>query len=109
MFVLSAMFLKNCLKRMLVPGLVMVALSGCAERNLDDRVMSWVSGQDCSGARAESGGLYCVTPQPPPPTVAQRAFCYNTLADINCYKERQAMDSGSFVGEKVANVPVVRR
>lgn len=94
---------------MLIPGLVVAALSGCAERTLDDRVVSWVSGQDCSGARAESGGLYCVNPQPQPPTVAQRRFCYQTLAKINCYTERQAMDSGSFVGEKLANVPVVRR
>ena len=56
------------------------------QKTVEDHVVSWVTGEDCSERNVARGDEYCRPEhpiRPPPPT--QAVFCYRSLAKIDCY------------------------
>ena len=74
-------------------------------KTVEDHVIGWVTGQDCSANRAFHGEDYCVS-KLPPPKVKIVSYCYKTLAKTDCYERRQAQDEDSYTGLRVDMVPV---
>jgi len=77
-------------------------------KTVEDHVIGWVSGQDCSLIRASHGGDYCVDNTPPPKMVVA-AYCYKTLAKTTCYDRKVEFDESTYVGKRVDMVPVASR
>jgi len=75
------------------------------QKTLEDHVVSWVNGQDCSLVRASMGDHYCVD-NTPPPTEPRTTYCYKSLARVSCYDQRLASDESRYVGSRVDMVPV---
>jgi hypothetical protein len=74
-------------------------------KTVEDHVIGWVSGQDCSVIRASHGEDYCIS-KAPPPTIAVVSYCYHTLAKTSCYDRKQENDASSYTGHYVTKVPV---
>lgn len=74
-------------------------------KTLEDHVIGWATGQDCSLVRASQGEHYCVD-NTPVPTVAVAKYCYQTLARVSCYDRRMPSDEARFVGTRIDNIPV---
>jgi len=57
------------------------------QKTLDDHLVSWISGDDCSTLRAMHGEPYC---QPEPakvPMITRTSYCYKNLAGTTCYTQ----------------------
>lgn len=55
------------------------------QKTLDDHLVSWISGDDCSTLKAMHGEPYC---QPRPaevPKIARTTYCYKDLVGTSCY------------------------
>ena len=52
------------------------------DKTLEDHVISYTSGKDCSSVRKEKGLTYCIEDEP---KVTQNIYCYKTLANVTCY------------------------
>jgi hypothetical protein len=66
-------------------------------KTVEDHVVGWVSGDDCSLIRLSHGGDYCVSKEQPP-KVLLTSYCYRTLARTTCYDHKIEADDGSYVG-----------
>ena len=75
------------------------------KKTVEDHVISWVSGQDCSLVRASKGGDYCVN-DTPVPTEPRAAYCYKSIAAVTCYERLLASDQTRYYGTRVDMVPV---
>jgi hypothetical protein len=91
------------------PFTALILLDGISvintQKTLEDHVISWVSGQDCSLVRASMGEHYCVD-NTPVPTVKVTTYCYKSLASVSCYDAQLAVDTTRFYGARVDKVPV---
>jgi len=74
-------------------------------KTVEDHVIGWMTGQDCSLVRASQGDKYCVD-NTPPPMEQRNTYCYKTLAATSCYDRRVASDEGRFRGTRIDMVPV---
>jgi len=74
-------------------------------KTVEDHVIGWVSGQDCSVIRASHGEDYCVSKEPPPKVMVV-AYCYRTLARTTCYDRKRDEDESQYSGLRVDMVPV---
>lgn len=74
-------------------------------KTVEDHVIGWISGQDCSVRRAMHGEDYCVGKEPPP-AVKLVSYCYKTLAKTSCYDHRQDVDATTYTGLRVDMIPV---
>lgn len=77
-------------------------------KTVEDHVIGWVSGQDCSMIRAGHGEDYCIS-KTPPPKVAVVSYCYHTLGRTSCYEQKQEFDASGYTGHYVTMVPVAER
>lgn len=76
------------------------------QKTVEDHVVSWVSGNDCSTVRASRGEKYCKEPPKPVPVVQRTAYCYKTIANVTCYSEPVPSDASQFLGTRTDDVPV---
>ncbi|MEE2698357.1 MAG: hypothetical protein VX923_01515 [Pseudomonadota bacterium] len=81
-FLLAFVFLlKGCTA---FPG--MTQLQGAVvigtDKTIEDHVMSFTSGKNCSLIRKEKGLTYCEEDEP---KIMQNIFCYKTLGSVTCY------------------------
>lgn len=74
-------------------------------KTVEDHVIGWVSGQDCSAIRAGHGEAYCVSKQPPPKVMVV-SYCYKTIAKTTCYDHKRDEDETTYTGLRVDMVPV---
>ena len=74
-------------------------------KTVEDHVVGWIAGKDCSVVRAAHGEDYCVS-KDPPPKVAVVAYCYHTLAKTTCYDRKVESDIGTYAGSRIDMVPV---
>jgi len=74
-------------------------------KTMEDHVIGWVTGQDCSLIRASHGYDYCENNKPGP-MVAQATYCYKSLAKVSCYDRKLASDQEVYVGSRLDMVPV---
>ena len=74
-------------------------------KTVEDHVVGWVSGQDCSVIRASHGGDYCVSKEQPPKMLLT-SYCYRTLAKTTCYDHKIASDEGTYTGARQDLIPV---
>lgn len=74
-------------------------------KTMEDHVVGWIAGKDCSVIRASHGEDYCIS-KDPPPKVAVVAYCYHTLAKTTCYDRKVASDIGTYTGSRMDMVPV---
>ena len=74
-------------------------------KTVEDHVVGWVTGQDCSVIRAAHGGDYCVSKEQPP-KVLLTSYCYKTLAKTNCYDHKIESDEGTYAGYRQELVAV---
>ncbi len=77
-------------------------------KTVEDHVIGWVSGQDCSLIRASHGKDYCIS-KTPPPMVAVVSYCYHTLARTTCYDSKQDNDASTYTGHYKTMVPAGER
>ena len=75
------------------------------QKSVEDHVIGWISGQDCSVIRAAHGEDYCVSKKPQA-TVMRISYCYRTLAKTSCYDHKIASDEGTYVGARQDLIPV---
>lgn len=68
----------------LVPGVAQVegAFVVGTDKTIEDHVISFSSGKNCSSVRKEQGLTYCIEDEP---HIKQKIYCYQTLGDITCY------------------------
>lgn len=78
------------------------------QKTIDDHLVSWISGYDCSTVRASTGDHYCVEKPETVPTVARASFCYKTLAAVNCYDRPVPYDQNRLYGIQVDRIPAFR-
>ncbi len=74
-------------------------------KTMEDHVVGWIAGKDCSLIRASHGEDYCIS-KDPPPKVAVVAYCYHTLAKTTCYDRKIPSDAGTYGGSRLDMVPV---
>ncbi|HVI52026.1 MAG TPA: hypothetical protein VM661_12500 [Candidatus Sulfotelmatobacter sp.] len=77
------------------------------QKTLDDHLVSWISGDDCSTLKALHGEPYC---QPKPvevPKVTRTSYCYKNLAGTTCYTQPQP---GNYqpAGIRTEQVPITQ-
>jgi hypothetical protein len=86
-----------------LPVTALVAADGVSfmatQKTVEDHVIGWVSGQDCSLLRASHGGDYCVS-KAQPPKMLLTTYCYKTLAKTTCYDHKIASDEGTYTGAR---------
>lgn len=73
------------------------------QKTIDDHLVSWLSGDDCSTLKALHGEPYC---QPEPakiPRITQTSYCYKNLAGVTCYS--QPMPGHQPLGVHTTQVP----
>ncbi len=75
------------------------------QKTVEDHVIGWVSGQDCSLLRASHGEDYCISKEKPP-TVLLTSYCYKTLGKTTCYDRKVESDQATYVGARQDLVPV---
>jgi hypothetical protein len=74
-------------------------------KTVEDHVIGWISGQDCSVIRASHGEDYCVSKKPQA-KVLLTAYCYKTLGKTTCYDHKIESDEGTYTGARQDLVPV---
>ncbi len=52
------------------------------DKTMEDHIVSYTSGKDCSSIRKEQGLTYCVEDMP---LVRQNLYCYRDLGGVTCY------------------------
>lgn len=57
------------------------------QKTIDDHLVSWISGKDCSTIKAIKGEDYCQAKPVKTPTVARTSYCYKNLAGTTCYTQ----------------------
>lgn len=91
------------------PFTTLVLLDGVSvintSKTVEDHVISWVTGQDCSLVRASQGYDYCED-NTPPPSEPRTTYCYKSLAKVSCYDRKLASDAGRYYGARVDMVSV---
>jgi hypothetical protein len=75
------------------------------QKTIDDHIVSFVTGQDCSTIRASKGDHYCIDEPVPVPMVQRTSYCYKTLAKVTCYDRPMTGDAAQFFGMRVDEVP----
>lgn len=73
------------------------------QKTIDDHLVSWLSGEDCSTLKALHGEPYC---QPEPASVLKvkrTVYCYKDLAASTCYS--QQLSGRQPIGVQVQEVP----
>lgn len=76
------------------------------QKTLDDHLVSWITGSDCSTVRASTGDRYCIDPPEAVPVVVRTAYCYKSLASVDCYDRPLVADKARFYGIRIDKVPV---
>ncbi|MFQ5763639.1 MAG: hypothetical protein ACE5GT_01810 [Rhodospirillales bacterium] len=68
----------------IIPGVAEVqgAFVVGTDKTIEDHIISWTSGKDCSSVRKEQGLTYCVEDEP---TVTPNVYCYKTLGSVDCF------------------------
>lgn len=84
-------------------NIVMLNTTG---KTIDDHVMGWAIGKDCSILRASHGYPYCKDLPAPVATFAVTTYCYKSLASVSCYDQPMAFDQARFVGKRTDDLPV---
>ncbi len=74
-------------------------------KTLEDHIVSWISGQDCSLVRASLGENYCLDTTPPV-TVKITTYCYKSIARVSCYDAPLPVDRPRYFGLRADQVPV---
>ena len=77
-------------------GSVVVGIAG-EDRTPLDRVVGWVTGQDCSAIRANKGGHWCQPVYENRP-YSQQLYCYRTLAREDCFQSPSPYPYDHLVG-----------
>jgi hypothetical protein len=57
------------------------------QKTIDDHLVSWLSGEDCSTLKALHGEPYCKPDPVQVPTVTRTLYCYKNLAGSTCYTQ----------------------
>ena len=52
------------------------------DKTIEDHILSFTSGKNCSVVRKEKGLTYCEEDEP---KINQNIFCYKTLGSVTCY------------------------
>ncbi len=71
---------------------------------MEDHVASWITGKECSVARAVKGeGKFCMTPvelerAARPDWKAERVYCYRTIAAPTCYNQPSPYATDVLIG-----------
>ncbi len=67
-----------------IPGVAQVqgAFVVGTDKTIEDHLISYTSGKDCSWIRKEKGLTYCVEDEP---KITPNIYCYKTLATVTCY------------------------
>lgn len=67
-----------------IPGVAQVqgAFVVGTDKTIEDHLISYTSGKDCSSIRKEKGLTYCVEDEP---KITPNIYCYKTLATVTCY------------------------
>ena len=67
-----------------IPGVAQVqgAFVVGTDKTIEDHLISYTSGKDCSSIRKEKGLTYCVEDEP---NIVPNIYCYKTLAAVTCY------------------------
>ncbi|MDA8232272.1 MAG: hypothetical protein M0006_13115 [Magnetospirillum sp.] len=74
-------------------------------KTMFDHVATWVTGRNCSTARAEREGAYCVDwPQASPPP--REEYCYASLAHPTCFAQPYDEGNDRLIGFAPASAPV---
>lgn len=81
------------------PGYVGLGYIG-TDRTPLDRLSGWVSGQDCSSARAARGGHWCQPVYENRPEIPD-LYCYRSIGAVDCYHTQSPNPHDHLVG----NVP----
>lgn len=79
-----------------VPGYVGLGYIG-TDRTPLDRLSGWVSGQDCSSARAARGGHWCQPVYENRPE-ADDLYCYRSIGTADCYSSPSLNPHDQLVG-----------
>ena len=79
------------------------------QKTLDDHVVGWVIGRDCSTVRASRGEPYCEEIPQPVPSVVRTAYCYKSLASVSCFDRPLMSDANRYNGSRSDNIPIDRR
>jgi hypothetical protein len=75
------------------------------DKTVEDHVISWATGQDCSLVRASMGEHYCVD-ETPVPKEPRTTYCYRSIAVVSCYDRQLASDESRYYGARMDLVPV---
>ncbi len=67
-----------------VPGVAQIqgAFVVGTDKTIEDHLISYTSGKDCSSIRKEKGLTYCVEDEP---KITPNVYCYKTLGSVTCY------------------------
>src|SRR5208283_2905358 len=57
------------------------------QKTIDDHLVSWISGEDCSTLKALHGEPYCQPEKVKGPMVTRTSYCYKNLAGVTCYTQ----------------------
>jgi hypothetical protein len=74
------------------------------QKTIDDHLVSWLSGEDCSTLKALHGEPYCKPEPVQVPMVTRTVYCYKNLAGSTCYT--QPVPNRQPLGVKTEKVPV---
>lgn len=74
------------------------------QKTIDDHLVSWLSGEDCSTLKALHGEPYCQPEKAPVPKVKRTVYCYKNLAGSTCYT--QPVPGRQPTGIQTSEVPV---
>lgn len=58
------------------------AIIGLTEKTVEDHVVSFASGKNCSTVRTDQGRTYCVEDEKNP---EPKGHCYRTIGEVTCY------------------------
>jgi len=76
-------------------------------KTLDDHVMTWATGENCSTLAATKGEPYCKAWPQPAPTMPRTTYCYKSLAAVTCYDRPFPADQSRYLGARVDKVPIL--
>ena len=79
------------------------------QKTVDDHLVSWITGKDCSTVRASMGEHYCRESPPVLPMVQRTTYCYKSLALVTCYDQPVERDAARLFGTRVDQVPPAGR
>ncbi len=79
------------------------------QKTVDDHLVSWVTGQDCSTIRASKGDHYCVDKPQVVPLLQRVTYCYKSLATMSCYDRPLDFDAARLYGTRLDQIPITAR